>query len=131
MSSFVLPRFAGGSATGWALADYTNPAAQSAPAAGGTAMLAFEQLPDNAMWLIDHAVISCTSTTPTTLKWYDTVPAVRYLIDYTGTGGLDVSEWPAGLQIHPGRSLVMVWEGCSDGAVGTVNLQARVLRRAS
>jgi hypothetical protein len=101
------------SASSWTLIDYVSVQRRSAPAAGGFAQLEFDQLDQTEMWLIDHAVVKCDSTTPTDLRWY--------------AGA--VADWNAGLQIQPASSLVVRWSGASAGAIGVVTLQARVMRR--
>lgn len=133
MSSYagvVLPQSVGGSASGWQLVDYLEVARQTPPAVGGLAELLLPQLADDVRWLIDHAVVSCDSTLQTQLRWYDSTPEPLSQLDGSFTGNYDVSEWPNGLRIAPGRALLMQWTGCSPKARGTVNLQARVLRRA-
>ena len=117
------------SAAGWALADYRTLRARTGPAAGGIATVTLEQLAGDQMWLIDHAVVACTSSTPTEVRWYETTPADVGLLDGTARGNFDVADWPNGLQLIPSQSLVVQWTGASDGAVGTVTLQYRLMRR--
>lgn len=129
MTGIILPTATGGTATGWALVDFQIVQRTTDPAAGGTATLTLPQLAFDELWLVDHAVVSCTSQTSTTVRWYaDTVDPAR-LLDGSDTGNFDVADWPAGLQLAPGSCLVSVWSGADDGAVGVLTLQARVLRR--
>jgi hypothetical protein len=131
VSGFQSPYYVGGNAAGWVLTDFVDSRPQtSSPATGGTCQIAFEQLPNDQRWLVDHAAVSCTSTTPTRLTWYDSTASPSYMLDFTDEGNLDVGEWANGLHVAPGRSLLAVWTGCSAGAVATVNLQARVLVRS-
>lgn len=126
--SVILPG-ATSSASGWRLVDYATKRAQTPPAAGGIAEVDLGQLEPDEMWLIDHAVIACDSTTPTELRWYESAAIDLQLLDGTAKGGFDVADWPAGLQVRPSQSILARWTGASAGAVGTVILQYRVLRR--
>lgn len=125
----IVPLPVAGSASGWAVVDFLNLTVRTAPAAGGAAALQLDQLDMNELWLIDHAVLSCTSTTPTTARWYLDTPDPLRLLDGSDSGNFDVGEWSNGLQIPPSSSLVMQWTGASDGAIGSATVQARRLRR--
>lgn len=101
----------------------------SAPHTGsGPLVIECPQLDPSEMWLIDHAVVACTSTAPTEVRWYESQLDARYLLDGSAEGNFDVADWPAGLQVSPSRSLLVAWEGADVGAVGYVTLQVRVLR---
>jgi hypothetical protein len=117
-------------ADGWRLRDYVTMQMRSTPAAAGVAQLEFRQLDGSEMWLIDHAVVACTSSTPTILRWYAGTVADLALLDGSSAGNFDVADWNAGLVIQPTSSLIAKWSGASAGAIGVVTLQARVLRRA-
>lgn len=117
------------SASGWVLRDYVSLQLRSAAAAGGSTQVEFNQLDGTEMWVIDHAVVVCNSSTPTTVRWYAGAVADLAMLDGSSAGNFDVADWPAGLVIQPTSSLIVVWSGASAGAVGTVTLQARVLRR--
>ena len=117
------------SASGWQLADYRRIQAASGPAAGGVAQLELGQLAGEEMWLVDHAVTACTSATPTQVRWYESTVADGALLDGTASGNFDVADWPAGLLVRPSSYVIIRWTGASDGAIGTVALQYRVLRR--
>lgn len=127
----IVPQATGGTAYGWELVDYRTVSATSAPAAGGAAVVELPMLGPDEMWIIDHAAVYCTSTTQTELRWYAGQVAPHALLDGSGKGNFDVADWPGGLQIAPGISLVSVWSHASDGAVGTLTAQARVLRKAA
>lgn len=129
MSSLVLPYPVGGEAAGWTLTTYTRYTAVSKPAAGGLCLAEFDQLEPEELWLIDHAVIHCTSSTASSLRLYEGDPAVARLLDGTDNGNFMVGDWPAGLLIEPSRRLVAQWSGASAGAVGTLRIQVRVLRK--
>jgi hypothetical protein len=115
-------------AHGWTLTDYMTMQARSAPAVGGQCSVTFAQLGSAERWQIDHAVVICDSTTPTTLRLYESVATPLSLLDGSGAGAFDVADWPGGLGVQPTQALLAVWTGASDGAVGTIALQARVLR---
>lgn len=127
--SVIVPVPVGGSAAGWSLVDYRTVRGNTSPAAGGTAQLTLEQLAGNELWLIDHAVVSCTSSTATSVRWYESSVDPLSLLDGTSSGDFDVADWPVGLLIQPSQSLVVVWSGASDGAIGTLRAQVRILRR--
>lgn len=129
MTGVLLPQPVGGSASGWRLVDYVTRRASTAPATDGTAVVELDQLADDELWLIDHAVVSCDSTTPTIMRWYESAVTDFALLDGTATGNFDVGDWPAGLHVRPTQSLIAAWFGADDGAVGHVVIQARVLRR--
>lgn len=117
-------------AAGWTLHDYAEVSGQSGPAnAAGVATLELTQLDGDEMWLIDHAVASCTSAAVTELRWYASTVTARALLDGTSRGNFDVADWPAGLRLSPSQSLIARWTGATPGAVGTLALQLRVLRR--
>ncbi|HEY0119341.1 MAG TPA: hypothetical protein VGC04_11220 [Cellulomonas sp.] len=128
----ILPQAVSGTAAGWTLTDFANPPQLvSAPAAGGTCRVALGALDLNERWSIDHAVVACSSPTPTTVRWYADVADAAHLLDGSNSGNFDVADWPSGLQIPPGTSLLVVWSGAAAGAIGTVTLQGRVYRRGT
>jgi hypothetical protein len=59
------------------------------------------QLDPDELWLVDHAVIACTSTTPTAVRLYADSIDPLYLLDGSSAGGFDVADWPNGLQLRP------------------------------
>lgn len=117
------------SASGWSLVDYSTAQATTPPATGGAARLELEQLAGTDMWLIDHAVVACDGTNDTTVRWYASTENPGALLDGSDSGRFDVADWPNGLLLRPSAALVVVWSGASDGAVGTITLQYRLLRR--
>jgi len=118
-------------ATSWQVVDWMTTTYTSAPAAGGTATIELDQLETGEMWLVDHMVAQCTSSTATVMRLYADSVAPRYLRDGTDTGNFDVADWPAGLLVRPSSSLIAQWTGASDGALATLTLQARVMRQAA
>jgi hypothetical protein len=118
-----------GSAAGWQLSDYRELTIVSQPAAAGSATAYGPQLDVAELWLIDHAVCSCTSAAQTDLRLYGGQVSPGSLLDGSASGNFDVSDWPNGLQLQPTRQLVAVWTGADAGSVGTLTLQCRVLRR--
>lgn len=117
------------SASSWQVVDWLDASYSSDPATGGVAMLEVPQLPDTDRWRLTHGVVGCTSTATTSLRIYLTSVTNGNLRDGTDKGNFSVADWAPGLMIPPGRSLIVVWNGASDGAVGWLNLQAEVLRQ--
>jgi hypothetical protein len=117
-------------AAGWQVVDFLRLALRTAPAAGGQASLDAGQLDPEELWLLDHAVIQCDSTSKTTLRLYDSAPEPLRILDGSSAGNFSVADWPNGLQVAPGGSLVAVWVGASAGARGVLTVQGRVLRRS-
>lgn len=117
------------SASSWQVVDWADPSASSSPAAGGLATITLDPLPATDMWLLDHMVVSCTSSAATVLRLYAGSVGPSYFRDGAQNGNFSVGDWPSGLLIRPATSLVAQWVGCSAGAIGTLTLQARVLRQ--
>ncbi len=120
-------------ASGWQLSDFRPEVVlRSLPVkAGETAAIAYgDQLDLSELWLIDHAVSTCTSSTKTVLRMYAGAPG-GVILDGTDSGNFQVADWPAGLQLAPGRQLCAVWSGASVGAVAELVLQVRVMRQVS
>ena len=117
------------SASSWVLRDYVSLQARSSAAAAGVAQVAFRQLDGDEMWIIDHAVVACTSSTATVLRWYAGTIADLALLDGSSAGNFDVADWPGGLAIRPSMFLIAQWTGAADGSRGTMSLQARILRK--
>lgn len=118
------------SASGWGLSDYRWLTAQSSPAAAdGRMVVELEQLDPDEMWLVDQAVVTTTSSTPTSARYYAGGQGAASLIDGTASGNFDVGWWPNGLLIEASTRLLVVWDGASLGAVATWRGQLRVLRK--
>lgn len=129
--TLILPTSAGSPISQWVVLDWTTPATTSQPAADGFATVAFPQLDTETQWLLDHAVAQCDSTTDTVMRLYDSDPNRGTLWDGTDAGNFNVADWSPGLLIRPQGQLLAVWSGCSDGAVATLRVQARVMRRVA
>lgn len=113
----------------WSVADFVTMRYESAPHDGaGPLVIEGPQLDPAEMWLIDHAVVACTSSEPTEVRWYESQLDPRFLLDGSAEGNFDVADWPNGLQVSPSRALLIAWDGATTGAVGVVTLQVRVLR---
>lgn len=119
------------SASGWQVVDWADPTLSSDQAAGGVATITLDPLPPTDMWLLDHMVVSCTSSTATVLRLYANSVGPGYFRDGAENGNFSVGDWPTGLLVRPSSSLIAQWVGCSAGAVGTLTLQARVLRQVA
>jgi hypothetical protein len=81
------------------------------------------------MWLIDHMVAQCDSSTPTVMRLYRNGVSRRAIRDGTDAGNFSVADWPSGLLMRPTTSLVAQWTGASAGATAILTVQARVLTR--
>lgn len=114
---------------GWQQIDWLVNSYSSQPAAGGMATITCDQLDGDTMWLIDHMVVSCTSGGATALRLYDSVVSPVHVLDGTDAGNFAVGEWPAGLMVRSSSSLIAQWTGATDGAIGLMSIQARILRR--
>lgn len=118
-------------ARGWQLDDFLRLRRATPGAANGAAAVVLKQLDENELWLIDRAVVSCTSSTDTTLRFYDSYPDPTRFLSGSEWGNFDEADYTGGgLQVAPGAALVAVWSGCSNGAVGNLYLQGRIMRRA-
>lgn len=128
MPGVILPQQLS-AASAWQLVDVLYAVASTLPAVGGVASVELPQVGGTEKWLVDHAVVSCTSSTPTQLRWYEGAAAPVALLDGSGSGNFDVGDWPQGMLVSPAQSLVARWTGASDGAVGTVRVQYRLYAR--
>jgi hypothetical protein len=118
------------STSSWAVVDWLDRSYVSSPAgADGVATITLDQLATDERWQLTHMVASCTSTADTQMRLYLDSTADGSLRDGTRVGNFDVADWPQGLWVPPGRSLLARWTGCTAGAVATLTLQASVLRR--
>lgn len=131
MTGLILPTSAGSPLSQWVITDWGTPARTSKPAAGGVARVEFDQIDDGTQWLIDRAVASCTSGSVTSMRLYDTEPTAANLLSGTAAGNFDEADFPGGLLVRSLQTLVAVWTGCDTGAVATLRLQTRVMRKVS
>jgi hypothetical protein len=129
MGGIPLPTALSTPASQWVLQDFIDRDWSSTPATGGAAVLTLEQIPDDLMWLVDQMVCSCDSSTTTTMRLYLDQRTPRRIRDGSNSGNFDVGGWSNGLLIPARSTLIAVWSGASNGAVGTLGLQARVFRR--
>ena len=127
--TLAIPAAQGAPIAQWRVVDWISRCLTSGPAAGGLATVEFPQLDPDEMWLLDHAMIQCTSTTRTTLRLYEGDPSPVTLLSGSLNGNLDEADWTNGLRIGPSRHLTAQWSGATDGAVAVLNLQARQFRR--
>ena len=130
MTSTTLPTYVGTASASWQLVDWQLPTWTSQPATGGRATIECPQLAPDELWLIDRAVAYCSSTTATRLRLYDSAVDPSRLPSGSASGNFDEADYPAGLVLRPSTSLIAQWTGCSDGALATLTLQVRQLRRA-
>lgn len=105
-----------------------SPAA-AADGANVTCVFPIVQSPDYA-WRVDRVVVQCSGTkTPLCLLYDDPQMRSLDLADGTTDGGLNVADNASPLLLLQGDQLVVVFEGCSAGAVATTRIQYVVLRR--
>lgn len=126
-----LPYSTGSPISRWQVVDWSAPVLTSPPATSGTARVEFPQLQDDQQWLIDRAVASCTSTSPTSARLYDATASPLQLLSGTASGNFDEADYPNGLLVRPRGFLVAVWTGCSDGAIATLRLQVRLMHQGA
>lgn len=129
MAGTVLP-VSVGAVGGWQWVDFLNLRVMSQPATGGRAWIDCGQLDPAELWLIDHAVVACGGESAASVRWYEDAEDPLRLLDGSDAGNFGVAEWPSGLQIRPSTSLLVVWSNVDDGAVGSLALQGRKMRRA-
>ena len=130
MAGLILPQQVS-AASSWSLEDFRTLQAQSDPAGpDGTATIELEQLDNDEMWLVDHAVVTSNSALDSSVRLYAGGVADLNLLSGSDAGNFDEADWPNGLQLQPGQSLTVRWDGVSEFTVGTIALQVRVMRRA-
>lgn len=119
-------------ASQWKPVDFLRTRASTTPAAGGVATVELPQLADDELWVIGRSVVSCSSSTKTTLRFYESSVSPGRYLSGSIAGNFDEAEYPGvgGLQIAPATSLVAQWTGASNGAVGQLALQGMRYRRA-
>lgn len=134
MHPFVAPPAGRGNLTGLYTADLGKQTVVSAAAAtdGASITCTFPivQPPDYA-WRVDRVVVQCTGVKTPLCLLYDN-PQMRTLdlADGTTDGGLNVADNASALLLLQGDQLIVVFEGCSAGAVATTRIQYVVLRRS-
>jgi hypothetical protein len=133
MSGVVLPIPMTTAAAGWQFVDWRPIKAKSQPVVvtgpyAGTATITVP-VPDDELWLIDRAVIQCTSPNKTTLRLYDSAVDPLQLLGGSSFGTFDEGEWNGGLLLRPSSTLLAVWSECQAGAVATIRAQTRIFRR--
>lgn len=80
-------------------------------------------------WLVDRITVETNSSLPTALVVYAGDPAQRNVRDSTSSGNADVADESAPIVVPTGQHLHLRWTGASLGAVGTANMQARIVQR--
>ncbi|HSX68134.1 hypothetical protein [Nocardioides sp.] len=117
------------SASAWAVSDYRQRTGRTQPAAGGVCQLDFGQVPEGELWLVERVVVSCDSSTPTAAFLYDTSVDDSRVLDGTRVGNFDVADNNSPIQVASGTTLVVAWDGASNGAIGQARVQYVVLRK--
>lgn len=124
----ALPHSLPTGAGAWTVSEWRRVSIVSQPAAGGIATAAGPQLDLSELWLVDRAVVSCDSSTPTRVRLYEGQVGPGALLSGSASGNFDEADYPTGVLIQSGSQLVAVWSNASDGARGTAVLQVRVMR---
>lgn len=112
----------------WQLVDYVTRTGR-AQESGGVILVELPALDMGERWLVDHVVVSTTSTTKTVLRLYDGPVAAERLLSGTPSGNLDEADYAGGLLVDSGAMLVAQWTGASAGSTGLLRVQARRLMR--
>lgn len=78
--------------------------------------------------LVDRIVVQTNSINPTTCRFYVGDVADENLVEYTGSGDIDVADETQPIYVPGTTLLIAEWRGASAGAVGTVRYQYRLAR---
>jgi hypothetical protein len=116
-------------ASQWQLVDWLSLTQKATAAATGIARVELPALDTGEMWLIDRAVVACTSTTRTTVRIY-VGSTTDVPLSGSDSGNFDEAEYPSGLLVKPSQVLIAQWTGAVNGSIATLRLQARQYRRA-
>ena len=96
--------------------------------AAGTATVILPTVPNGEYWLLEHAVVRCLSTAASTARFYlDNTNLVNQM-DYTAQGNEDVADWPHGLFVPAGSTLLIVWTGADAAAAATASIVRHIYR---
>lgn len=117
--------------SGWAVADWLDKPQTAVADDSGTVTITLGPVPDNQRWQLTHCVAGCESTAVPVLRHYLDDVGDTNLRDGTDDGRFGVSEWPMGLWIPPGRTLLSVWTGADPGARAVLTVQATIYQRTS
>lgn len=127
MAGFLLPSYTA-PAGSWRLSDWLDQSWTATAGADGTATLTLDPLGPSVRWRITRAVVSSTSTAPTSVRHYLGAVGVGTLRSGSNSGNYDEADYPAGLMVPPTGVYVTRWTGADPGAVCTLALQAEILR---
>lgn len=117
-------------ASAWSLVDWIDGTFTATAGTDGVALITLDPLPDTTRWQLTHMVAGCASAGKTVMRLYLDSVANAALRDGTDAGNFGVADWPMGLMVPPGRSLLARWTGAGPGDQAFLTLQANVLRRA-
>lgn len=116
-------------ASPWGVYDFRRLTAKSGAASGGVAQAELLQVPQDELWLLERAVVHCTSTATTAARLYLDTVAPTAMLDGSRSGNFDVADNGAPIQVPGGSVLICQWTGADDGAIGTLRVQVTVLKR--
>lgn len=87
-----------------------------------------EPVQGDIVLLVDRLLVQTTSTAPTTASFYLGAVAAEQLVEYTGSGDIDVADEVQPILVPGSTPFICRWRGASAGAVGLVRIQFRVAR---
>jgi hypothetical protein len=108
--------------------EYAHQVAQGSEDAGVITATLTPSAGAGMLLLIDRIVVQTDSATPTTCRFYLGSVADENLVEYTGSGDIDIADETQPLYVPGTTVLIAVWSGASAGATGTVRYQYRVVR---
>lgn len=116
----------------WVFYDWLELQQTATVAISGQALIELPALELDELWLVDHMVAGAIGASlDAVMMLYDGFPSLQNLRDGTESGRFDVADWPNGLLVRPGRSLVAHWTGATPGDTVGITLQVRQFRRGA
>jgi len=90
--------------------------------AAGVADVELGPVPPSLVWLITRMVVNTTGSSSSTCSVYDGAPVPANLIDATGTGQQDASDFGQPWLLRTGETVLFRWEGGAPGETATARL---------
>lgn len=118
---------AGGRERRLVVLDWRTVSLRSQPAdAGGVMEVRLAGDTQGALVLVDRIVVQTTSGTPTTARVFVGTTSDEDLVDFTGSGDIDVADEVQPILVPASRLFIIQWRGASAGAVGLARVQHRL-----
>ena len=93
---------------------------------GGSCIAVFDQVPFDYFWEVEQISVSNTSNIITSAKVFIDFPYSDInVIASTTSGNFDQDDVNSPIIVLPTKSLAVVWNNCSLGAIGSVRLQVK------